>query len=131
MVYGDVSMKVAINRCYGGFDLSDEAFEMYLNLKNIPYERVKARYPFANHQYDFYKEGHANDSDHLLFFDTSYFNKEARTDSALIEVIETLKEDANGWAAELKVVDVPDDVEWQIAERDGLEWVEEKHRTWY
>lgn len=26
--------------------------------------------------------------------------------------------------------DIPDDVEWEIEEYDGLEWVSEKHRTW-
>jgi hypothetical protein len=28
------------------------------------------------------------------------------------------------------VVEIPDGVEWEIAEYDGLEWVAEKHRTW-
>jgi hypothetical protein len=37
---------------------------------------------------------------------------------------------ANGWAAELKVVEVPDDAEWFVDDYDGREWVAEKHRTW-
>jgi len=36
----------------------------------------------------------------------------------------------DGWAAQLKVVDVPDDVDWYIDEYDGKEWVAERHRTW-
>jgi len=30
----------------------------------------------------------------------------------------------------LKIVDIPDGVEWEIEEYDGMEWVAEKHRTW-
>jgi hypothetical protein len=45
-------------------------------------------------------------------------------------VVLELGEAANGRCAELKVVEIPDDVEWQIEEYDGLEWVAEKHRTW-
>lgn len=30
----------------------------------------------------------------------------------------------------IKVVEVPDDVDWDIADYDGMEWVEEIHRTW-
>jgi len=37
---------------------------------------------------------------------------------------------ANGGYAELKVVEIPDDVDWEITEYDGLEQVEEKHRVW-
>jgi hypothetical protein len=36
----------------------------------------------------------------------------------------------NGDFAELKVVEIPDDVQWQIEEYDGKEWIAEKHRTW-
>ena len=37
---------------------------------------------------------------------------------------------ANGGSANIKVVEVPEDVDWEIAEYDGVEWVAEKHRTW-
>ena len=30
----------------------------------------------------------------------------------------------------LKVVDVPDDVDWVICDYDGREWVAERHQTW-
>ena len=33
--------------------------------------------------------------------------------------------------ANLKMVEIPDDVEWEIADYDGKEWVAEKHRTWH
>jgi hypothetical protein len=30
----------------------------------------------------------------------------------------------------LTIVDIPDDIEWQIEEYDGMEWVAEVHRIW-
>ena len=59
------------------------------------------------------------------------FNDEnKRTDPQLIEVVEKLGEEANGGCAELKIIEIPDDVIWQIEEHDGVEWVSEEHRTW-
>ncbi len=53
-----------------------------------------------------------------------------RNDPVLIQIVEELGEAANGGYAELKIVEIPDDVEWQIQEYDGIEWVAEVHRTW-
>ena len=48
----------------------------------------------------------------------------------LVQVVEELGEAAWGDHAELKVVTIPDDVEWTVHEYDGVEWVAEAHRTW-
>ena len=53
-----------------------------------------------------------------------------RTDPKLVECVETLGDIANGWLAELKVVEIPDDVEWYIDEYDGIECIAEAHRIW-
>ena len=53
-----------------------------------------------------------------------------RADHKLVECVETLGDIANGSCAKLKVVEIPDDVEWEIEEYDGIEWVAEVHRTW-
>ena len=53
-----------------------------------------------------------------------------RNNPILVEIVEQLGEAANGEFAELKVVKIPDDVQWQIQEYDGDEWIAEKHRTW-
>lgn len=53
-----------------------------------------------------------------------------RNNPILVEIVEQLGEAADGNYAELKVVEIPDDVQWQIDEYDGNEWVAEKHRTW-
>jgi len=52
-----------------------------------------------------------------------------RDDSRLISVIEELGPKANGLFGELRIIEIPDDVDWRICEYDGREWVAEKHRT--
>lgn len=58
------------------------------------------------------------------------YHNEHRDDPMLVEVVETLGKKANGLCANLKVVDVPDGVQFTIQEYDGMEWVAEVHRTW-
>jgi hypothetical protein len=53
-----------------------------------------------------------------------------RTDPDLIVVVKKLKNKANGDCAELKVVEIPDDIDYVIEDYDGIETVEEKHRSW-
>ena len=57
------------------------------------------------------------------------FSKD-RTNPKLIEVVEKLGDKANGRYAELKIVEIPDDVDWYIDEYDGCESIHESHRTW-
>ena len=45
-------------------------------------------------------------------------------------MVEELGERANSIFSDLKIVEVPDDVEWTIKDYDGIEWVAEVHRTW-
>ncbi len=51
-----------------------------------------------------------------------------RTCPVLVSMVEAGKVD--GTYAELKVVEIPDDVNWFIHEYDGIEHVAERHRTW-
>ena len=48
----------------------------------------------------------------------------------LIGVIEEMGEEANVIYAQLKIIDIPDDVDWYIDDYDGIETVREKHRSW-
>jgi hypothetical protein len=93
--------RVVINECYGGFGLSDVAELRYRELAGVDFEDDKF---------------HVSDI--------------ARDDPLLIKVIRELGPAADGLHAELKIVEIPADVEWQIGEYDGNEWVAEKHRTW-
>lgn len=53
-----------------------------------------------------------------------------RNDPDLVEIVEELGDEANGAFAHLKIVDIPDGIEWEIEEYDGREWISETHRTW-
>ena len=92
-------MKVVINRCFGGFGLSDEAMQLYAAKKGIKLEG---------------------------FYDWEI----SRNDPVLVEVVEHLGEAANDWATDLKVVEIPEGVDWYIEDYDGVEHIAERHRTW-
>lgn len=53
-----------------------------------------------------------------------------RTNYLLIEAVKKLKKKASGIDADLKIVEIPDDIEWSIFGCSGSEWIGEKHRTW-
>lgn len=53
-----------------------------------------------------------------------------RDDLKLAQVVEELGVEANGHCAELKIVEIPNDVQWGIEKSDGMEHVSEVHRTW-
>jgi hypothetical protein len=53
-----------------------------------------------------------------------------RDDAHLVTVVEEMGSEANGHCAELKVVAIPEYVQWVIAKTDGAEHVSEVHRTW-
>lgn len=120
-------MKIAINNCFGGFGLSDEAMMRYAELKGM------TLYPEDTGSYKLYwtcpadqreKEGTGRES--IIFS-----NDIPRDDIHLIQVIEELGEKANGNFSDLKITEIPDDVDWYISEYDGNEHVAENHRTWY
>jgi hypothetical protein len=118
-------MKVAINRCFGGFGISDEAFENLLTRKGIAFEKVESGSKLMGASY--YHKGHSGDDDHYI---SHYDYSNDRSDPDLIAVIEEMGQSANSWASEIAIVDIPDDVEWHIDEYDGMEHVAENHRTW-
>lgn len=73
--------------------------------------------------YDRYKE--------LSGKDISRYREISREDPLLIQIIEDLgSEKSSSDYAELRIVEIPDDVEWVVEEYDGWEWVAEKHRIW-
>ena len=60
----------------------------------------------------------------------TYYYDIQRDDPHLVQVIEELGFWSGGYYSKLKIVEIPDDVDWQIQEYDGNEWVAEKHRIW-
>jgi hypothetical protein len=117
-------MKVAINVCYGGFGLSDTAFEKLLERKGIEFEKQD-----GSHITHYYRKGELGvDVAYLNTYD--FYDVELRADPDLVAIIEEMDEDAFGDFADLRIVEIPDDVDWYIEEYDGREWVAERHRTW-
>jgi hypothetical protein len=120
--------KVVINTCFGGFGLSEVAFEKLLERKGIEFVKVlDMEYRSIDISY-YYRKGMVDDEEGYL---SPYDFIRDRSDADLIGVIEELGLDkAAGKYAKLKIVEVPDDVEWHIHEYDGAEHVAENHRTW-
>ncbi len=120
-------MKVAINTRFGGFGLSNEAFEKLLTRLGIEFVKVEdMQYKSLGITY-YYRKGMV-DKDEGYLSHHEFTNNRASED--LIAVIEELGEAANGRYANIKIVEIPDDVRWTIEEYDGNEWVAEVHRTW-
>lgn len=115
--------KIVINRCYGGFGLSRAGLMRYAELKGIKLYEFKDG--FMTH----YATQPVDNEDDL---NKHYFSDHSieRDDLCLVQVVEELGKDASGMHGDIHVVSIPDDVEWQIKEYDGLEWIAEKHRTW-
>jgi len=116
-------MKVVINRCYGGFGLSDQAIVRYAELKGINLVMEDSKSSLGA---TFYVDGVKDDEHHFSYYDLS----DDRTDPFLVQVVEELGTVANGFASDLRIVNIPDDVVYTIEEYDGIEWVAEVHRTW-
>ena len=132
--------KIVINRCYGGFGLSHKAIMRYAELKGLDLHSYECNYgtktikevkkitkrqdghlcyttqPVSTYEelneFDFYPEGYE------------------RNDPILIQIVEELGHEANDRSARLEIIEIPDDVKWEIKEYDGIEWVAEAHRTW-
>ena len=59
-----------------------------------------------------------------------YAMNEDRVNPKLVEAVEKLGDLADGQHASLSVVEIPDGIEWEIDEYDGMEYVVEKSRSW-
>ena len=63
--------------------------------------------------------------------DESFWYYDIPRDCALlVSMVEEQGSAMNSEYSDLKVVEIPDDVEWYIEEYDGMEHVAERHRTW-
>lgn len=139
-------MKIVINACHGGFGLSDEAVVRYHEIKGVPLWVTKDKeYDSISHYWLVPESERIEDAGdkfyQMTMYDRQAYNQKwseqtfsvydlKRDDPVLVQVVEELGDLVNSRYSELKVVDVPDDVNWEIAEYDGNEWVAEVHRTW-
>jgi len=129
-------MKIVINVCHGGYGLSETAilryaelvgFKLYMQKESymthfyrIPVEEYNAIAEECRQSRDYTK------SNGLYFTERDI----ERTDTHLIQVVEEMGNDADGKYAKLKIVQIPDGVQWQLDEYDGYESISEVHRSW-
>jgi len=152
-------MKVILNKCYGGFMLSNKAQFEYYRRKGTPafaYDRVT---DWQTHETTFVRVYNANQTVEgpsawgLLWLnvdvgeqfraDFGFIPESVPTESILrpstndlrvdpiaIAIVEEMGDEASGWASELEVVEIPDGMDWVIDDYDGIETLHEKVRTW-
>lgn len=60
----------------------------------------------------------------------SFLREIPRDDPQLLTVFEEMGQEAAGRFCEIQAIEIPADVEWEIEDYDGNEWVSEVHRTW-
>ena len=53
-----------------------------------------------------------------------------RSDPFVVDAVDQLGELSYGRHSELKIVEVPDGLDLEITDYDGIEIIEEKHRIW-
>lgn len=138
-------MKIVINRCFGGFGLSDKAMHRYAELKGIKLYPEKDKFGLTTYytvpEGERVKELPGRWMDHSeedrKAYNEAYSSQYiysrdiARSDEHLVQVVEELGDSASGDFAKLAIVEIPDGVEWEISEYDGNEHVAQKHATWY
>lgn len=144
-------MKIVLNKCFGVFSISKECAEYMASLgdkqaqaelddwnkkqqwldnylKNGKWDievpenergmlEISAKYNLPAPWYGYgYQE----------CFDGGY----SRTSETLIKAVEHLGDKASNKHAKLRIAEVPDDVNWEIYEYDGIESIHEVHRVW-
>lgn len=107
-----MKIKVAINSCHGGFGLSLAAAQRLYELEEPP----------AWAHYALYLEKNNVIAGSDEWFEHRYYNI-SRTSSNLIQVIEELKDAANGDCARLSIIEIDIDylIEAKLDEIDGYE----------
>lgn len=93
--------KLVINQDFGGFGISRAAWEAWCQRKGWD----------------------AND-------DSLHDGMIERDCPILVDIVEAMGAAANGTYSRLKIVEIPADVFWELADYDGREWIAEQHRTW-
>ena len=126
--------EVIINTCHGGFNISEKGAEWLIENKDwevTEWEDGTTKDDSAD-LVDVTKgpEGRKRIYRSKYSFVTERTDLELRTDPDLIECVKELGIDANGKHSELEIVEVPEDIDIEINEYDGWEWVAEEHRTW-
>jgi hypothetical protein len=152
--------KIVINTCFGGFGLSPAGIKEWAGLngrecyffkdgigaeeyKRISFEEAEKRmfmsaFDIPNPAEVLNKGNEWRDmtdkqrQDWNALYSKHHLSDRdiPRDDTNLIKVVEKLGKKASGSCAHLEIVEIPEDVQWEINEYDGNEHVAEVHRTW-
>lgn len=130
-------MKYVINKCFGGFGLSSKALKVLHEDWGCPGVAIPIEeYAFTPEEvqdelkneyslYTFSDDLSCVLSDNMF---SPYYNSTNRANPYLVNVVTDLGKEANGPFASLVIVDVPDGVEVEITEYDGMESIREASR---
>lgn len=133
-------MKVVINKGFYPFCLSLEALKkMFGNVYVYQYDGVLDLYfrqdsladrrsrsnNFIYSTHDYGKATFRIKDRYKIYFSTM-----DRSLNKLVSVVEEMGQKAGAYGTELKVVEIPDDVNWEIEEFDGQERIREVGRIW-
>lgn len=132
-------MKVILNKCYGGFDVSKEAYMLYAKKKGLNLYQYAGDFVASNKKWiytatlsdealfknyfikDMGDNIEINNEDYKKY--NLYLDDEHRQDPILIEVVEELGNKASGRFGRLEVVEIPDNCYYKIDEYDGIETI--------
>lgn len=148
-------MKIVINKCYGGFSISLEAakhmaalgseraqldvanyekelrdFAVYKSSRRLPEDIGKREAQFRSQMWDIAIKYDELPKYHGYGYVDGMDGGYQRDDPLLVVTVEALGPSASGKHSSLKVVEIPDGIEWEIDDYDGMESISEKHRTW-
>lgn len=128
-------MKIILNKCFGGFGLSTEAYKLYAEKIGKEIYEYYQDYKKGFHYFikgsnglckfyftkDFGEEIKLNDEEYNKY--CLNLSDEKRTDKILIEVVEELKERANNGFSDLEIIEIPNNCYYKIDEYDGVETI--------
>jgi len=153
-------MKIVINKCFGGFSLSAKAIKKFAELNGkecyffkwgikpdiytpLTIEECEGSLfwtafsiPNPNEVLDKNKDWHKmtkkeKEISNKKYTDASLdIRTKDRTNPLLVKVVEELGKEANNKCSKLKIVEIPNGIEWEIDEYDGVETIDEVHRSW-
>lgn len=148
-----MGQKIVINACFGGFGLSETAYEKliewgvpvrkYAKEQRDPETMLYAKNVENEGEVIFDREPTLLGEDPLNDIYHRYKGKSRmserywdrwtdknRAHPLIVRLVEELGSVASGPYGDLRIVEIPDGVVWHIEEYDGREHIAENHRTW-
>ncbi len=141
-------MEIAVNKCFGGFSPSMRAYREYLKLKgkkSFFYKQTKFDFKdekeehtridnidkkesglFSCYSKDFGKKTNKLDGRYFVYLR----DDKLRIDKDFIKVVKKLKKKVNTSVSDIKIIKIPDGIDWEIDNYGGVESIHKEHRSW-